>query len=165
MGLVSNGGVHSSLNHLLSLCSFLKENFSGNVFIHGFSDGRDCSPRSGIEAFKKLNEHIKDSNIVLSSIIGRYFAMDRDQRWNRIKKAYDLLIEGKGKLKKDYKTAFEESNSNNITDEYCTGRTLLGVVAMELLIKMTLLYALTLEQIEEDKSPQLYLKKISRIMG
>ena len=118
MGLVSNGGVHSSLNHLLSLCSFLKENFSGNVFIHGFSDGRDCSPRSGIEAFKKLNEHIKDSNIVLSSIIGRYFAMDRDQRWNRIKKAYDLLIEGKGKLKKDYKTAFEESYSNNITDEF-----------------------------------------------
>ena len=76
MGLVSNGGVHSSLNHLLSLCSFLKENFSRNVFIHGFSDGRDCSPRSGIEAFKKLNEHIKGSNIVLSSIIGRYFAMD-----------------------------------------------------------------------------------------
>ena len=84
MGLVSNGGVHSSLDHLLSLCSFFKENFSGRVYIHGFSDGRDCGPNTGIESFEKLHNHIKNSNIVLSSMIGRYFAMDRDQRWERI---------------------------------------------------------------------------------
>lgn len=118
MGLVSTGGVHSSLDHLLSLCSFLKENFSGSVYIHGFSDGRDCGPNSGIESFKKLNEHIQDSNIVLSSIIGRYYAMDRDQRWERIKKAYDLLVDGIGEIKQDYSIAFNESYSNKITDEF-----------------------------------------------
>lgn len=118
MGLVSEGGVHSSLNHLLSLCSFLKENFSGRVYIHGFSDGRDCGPTTGIESFEKLHHHIHNSNIVLSSIIGRYYAMDRDQRWERIKKAYDLLIEGTGEIKEDYSTAFKESYSKEITDEF-----------------------------------------------
>ena len=118
MGLVSEGGVHSSLNHLLSLCSFLKENFSGRVYIHGFSDGRDCGPTTGIESFEKLHHHIHNSNIVLSSIIGRYYAMDRDQRWERIKKAYDLLIDGTGEIKEDYSTAFKESYSKEITDEF-----------------------------------------------
>ena len=118
MGLVSEGGVHSSLDHLLSLCSFLKENFSGRVYIHGFSDGRDCGPTTGIESFEKLHHHIHNSNIVLSSIIGRYFAMDRDQRWERIKKAYDLLIKGTGEIKEDYSTAFKESYSKEITDEF-----------------------------------------------
>ena len=118
MGLVSEGGVHSSLNHLLSLCSFLKENFSGRVYIHGFSDGRDCGPTTGIESFEKLHHHIHNSNIVLSSIIGRYYAMDRDQRWERIKKAYDLLTDGTGEIKEDYSTAFNESYSKEITDEF-----------------------------------------------
>ncbi|MCH1612247.1 MAG: 2,3-bisphosphoglycerate-independent phosphoglycerate mutase [Flavobacteriales bacterium] len=118
MGLVSEGGVHSSLDHLLSLCSFLKENFSGRVYIHGFSDGRDCGPTTGIESFEKLHRHIHNSNIVLSSIIGRYYAMDRDQRWERIKKAYDLLVDGTGEIKEDYSTAFKESYSNDITDEF-----------------------------------------------
>ena len=118
MGLVSNGGVHSSLDHLLSLCSFFKENFSGRVYIHGFSDGRDCGPNTGIESFEKLHNHIKNSNIVLSSIIGRYFAMDRDQRWERIKKAYDLLVDGTGEIKENYSTAFKDSYSNDITDEF-----------------------------------------------
>ena len=118
MGLVSTGGVHSSLDHLLSLCSFLKENFSGRVYIHGFSDGRDCGPNTGIESFEKLHQHIHNSNIVLSSIIGRYYAMDRDQRWERIKKAYDLLVDGIGEIKENYSTAFKESYSNDITDEF-----------------------------------------------
>ena len=118
IGLVSEGGVHSSLNHLLSLCSFLKENFSGRVYIHGFSDGRDCGPNTGIESFEKLHQHIHNSNIVLSSIIGRYYAMDRDQRWERIKKAYDLLVDGIGEIKENYSTAFKESYSNDITDEF-----------------------------------------------
>ena len=118
MGLVSEGGVNSSLDHLLSLCSFLKENFSGRVYIHGFSDGRDCGPTTGIESFEKLHHHIHNSNIVLSSIIGRYYAIDRDQRWERIKKAYDLLIDGTGEIKEDYSTAFKESYSKEITDEF-----------------------------------------------
>jgi 2,3-bisphosphoglycerate-independent phosphoglycerate mutase len=118
MGLVSDGCVHSSLDHLLSLCSFLKENFSGRVYIHGFSDGRDCGPNTGIESFEKLHHHIHNSNIVLSSVIGRYYAMDRDQRWERIKKAYDLLVDGIGEIKEDYSTAFKESYSNEISDEF-----------------------------------------------
>jgi 2,3-bisphosphoglycerate-independent phosphoglycerate mutase len=118
MGLVSEGGVHSSLNHLLSLCTFLKENFKGKVFIQGFSDGRDCSPKSGISAFDKLEKHILNTNISISSIIGRYYAMDRDQRWERIQKAYNLLTKAEGVLKKDCQTAFKESYSNEITDEF-----------------------------------------------
>ena len=118
MGLVSQGGVHSSLNHLLSLCTFLKENFKGKVFIQGFTDGRDCSPNSGISAFDKLEKHILKSNISISSIIGRYYAMDRDQRWERIQRAYNLLIKGEGVLKKDCQSAFKESYDKEITDEF-----------------------------------------------
>ncbi len=118
MGLVSEGGVHSSLEHLLALCSLLEKSFKGNVYIHGFTDGRDCSPISGASAFSKLEKHIRNTNIEISSIIGRYYAMDRDQRWERIKKAYDLLIHAKGDLVKDSKTAFEESYNKGITDEF-----------------------------------------------
>ena len=118
MGLVSNGGVHSSLDHLLSLCTFLNENFTGKVFIQGFTDGRDCSPNSGISAFDKLEKHISKSNISISSIIGRYYAMDRDQRWERIQKAYNLLTKAEGVIKKDCQTAFKESYDKEITDEF-----------------------------------------------
>ena len=118
MGLVSQGGVHSSLNHLLSLCTFLKENFNGSVFIQGFTDGRDCSPNSGISAFDKLEKHISKSNISISSIIGRYYAMDRDQRWERIQRAYNLLINAEGEIKKDCPTAFKDSYDKEITDEF-----------------------------------------------
>ena len=118
MGLVSYGGVHSSLYHLLSLCTFLIENFKGKVYIQGFSDGRDSSPNSGISAFDKLYQHIEGSNISISSIIGRYYAMDRDQRWDRIQKAYDLLINGKGVLKENFKIAFEESYEKEVSDEF-----------------------------------------------
>ena len=96
MGLVSAGGVHSSLSHLLSLCDVLKES-QIPIKIHGFSDGRDCDPHSGKLYFKQLTDHIKDTNINLVSLIGRYYAMDRDQRWERIKKAYNLLIHAEEK--------------------------------------------------------------------
>ena len=118
MGLVSQGGVHSSLEHLLSLCTFLNENFKGKVFIQGFTDGRDCSPNSGISAFDKLEKHISKSNISISSIIGRYYAMDRDQRWERIQRAYNLLTKAEGVIKIDCQTAFKESYDKEITDEF-----------------------------------------------
>ena len=118
MGLVSEGGVHSSLDHLLSLCTFLNEKFKGKVFIQGFTDGRDCSPNSGMLAFDKLEKHISKSNISISSIIGRYYAMDRDQRWERTQRAYNLLIKAEGVIKKDCQTAFKESYDKEITDEF-----------------------------------------------
>ena len=118
MGLVSQGGVHSSLNHLLSLCTFFKKNFDGTVYIHGFTDGRDCSPHSGVSAFNILEEKIQNSKIKIASIIGRYYAMDRDQRWERIKKAYDLLVNGTGVLKENSQEALEESYENGVTDEF-----------------------------------------------
>ena len=118
MGLVSTGGVHSSLNHLLSLCDVLKEWPQIPVQIHGFSDGRDCDPHSGKLYFKQLIDHIKDTNINLASIIGRYYAMDRDQRWDRIKKAYDLLINAEGKTYDNCESAFLDQYNLGISDEF-----------------------------------------------
>ena len=118
MGLVSAGGVHSSLDHLLSLCDVLKEWPQISVQIHGFSDGRDCDPYSGKLYFKQLIDHIKDTNISLVSLIGRYYAMDRDMRWERIKKAYNLLIHADGKIYDIYESAFQDQYSLGITDEF-----------------------------------------------
>ncbi len=118
IGLISSGGVHSSLKHLLALCDVLKQWPHTPVHIHGFSDGRDCDPHSGIHYFEQLVEYIKDTNINLTSLIGRYYAMDRDQRWERIKKAYDLLVYGKGENYNDCLTAFNEQYNQGITDEF-----------------------------------------------
>ena len=118
MGLVSAGGVHSSLDHLLSLCDVLKGWPQISVQIHGFSDGRDCDPYSGKLYFKQLIEHIKDTNISLVSLIGRYYAMDRDMRWERIKKAYNLLIHADGKIYDNCESAFQDQYSLGITDEF-----------------------------------------------
>ena len=118
LGLVSNGGVHSSLNHLLALCELFKNKLKTPVFIHGITDGRDCSPNSGVSAFEQLDSYIKDSNIKIASIIGRYYAMDRDQRWERIKLAYDLFVNGKGVPKDDFRSAFKDSYLDDITDEF-----------------------------------------------
>ena len=118
MGLVSAGGVHSSLDHLLSLCDVLKEWPQISVQIHGFSDGRDCDPHSGKLYFKQLIDHIKDTNINLVSLIGRYYAMDRDKRWERIKKAYKLLVHADGKIYDNCESAFSDQYSLGITDEF-----------------------------------------------
>ena len=118
LGLVSKGGVHSSLNHLLALCELLKKQTSNDVFIHGVTDGRDCSPKSGLASFEELDHCISGSNIKLATIIGRYYAMDRDQRWERIKLAYDLLVHKKGNIKSDFKMAFENTYQNDVTDEF-----------------------------------------------
>ena len=97
MGLLSDGGVHSLDKHLYYLCDMTMDYGLKNVFIHGFGDGRDTDPRSGIGYMKNLLDHLKKSNGRVASFIGRYYAMDRDKRWERVKEAYDLIVNGIGK--------------------------------------------------------------------
>jgi 2,3-bisphosphoglycerate-independent phosphoglycerate mutase len=119
-GLVSDGGVHSSQDHLHALCDLAKKLAVPKVFIHAFTDGRDCDPKSGKLFLNKLQEHINDSDIKIKSVIGRYFAMDRDKRWERVKKAYDLLVRGEGKIFKNSNELFDHYYSNDVTDEFIT---------------------------------------------
>ncbi len=118
MGLVSDGGVHSHINHLKALCDMAHKKGLQKVFIHAFTDGRDTSPKGGIDYLKDLLEYIKDYNVQVASLIGRYYAMDRDNRWERIQKAYDLLIKGEGEKTKDILSAIHGSYDNDITDEF-----------------------------------------------
>ncbi|MDG2330782.1 MAG: 2,3-bisphosphoglycerate-independent phosphoglycerate mutase, partial [Flavobacteriales bacterium] len=97
LGLVSDGGVHSSIEHLMALCDMAEKQGLVDVFIHAITDGRDCGPKTGINHLENLEKHIKKSNVKIASVIGRYYAMDRDNRWGRIKKAYDLIVRGVGK--------------------------------------------------------------------
>ena len=118
MGLMSDGGVHSLDKHLYSLCDMTMEYGIKNVFIHGFGDGRDTDPRSGIGYMRNLLEHLKKSNGRVASFIGRYYAMDRDKRWERIKEAYDLLVDGKGTPYTDIIKGMQDSYNNGVTDEF-----------------------------------------------
>lgn len=118
MGLTSNGGVHSSLEHLYALCDIAKEYGLEKVFIHCFMDGRDTDPKSGKGFIEEVEAHCKKSTGVIASIVGRFYAMDRDKRWNRVKEAYDLLIEGKGKQADDMVKAMQESYDADVTDEF-----------------------------------------------
>lgn len=117
-GLVSDGGVHSHINHLKSLCDIASEKGVKEIFIHVFTDGRDTDPRSGIKFIIDLLQHIKNKPIKIASLIGRYYAMDRDKRWERIKIAYDLLVKGTGKKTKNVVEEIEKSYSERITDEF-----------------------------------------------
>lgn len=118
MGLTSNGGVHSSLDHLFALCDIAKDYGLEKVFIHCFMDGRDTDPRSGKGFIEQLSDHCKESAGVIASIIGRYYAMDRDKRWERVKVAYDLLVKGEGEQATDMVKAMQESYDNDVTDEF-----------------------------------------------
>jgi 2,3-bisphosphoglycerate-independent phosphoglycerate mutase len=118
MGLVSDGGVHSSQEHLHALCDIAKENGMENVFIHAFTDGRDTDPKSGLGFIKKLEEHLKNSSGELVSVTGRYYAMDRDKRWERIKIAYDCLLHGKGQTTNNFIESVSKSYNENVTDEF-----------------------------------------------
>ncbi|MCJ8289881.1 MAG: 2,3-bisphosphoglycerate-independent phosphoglycerate mutase [Crocinitomicaceae bacterium] len=118
MGLVSNGGVHSSQDHLHALCKMAVDYDLQNVFIHAFTDGRDCDPKSGLHFIEKLESEIENTPIQIASVIGRYFAMDRDNRWGRIKKAYDLLINRTGSKFKRASDAVKSSYVTEITDEF-----------------------------------------------
>lgn len=117
-GLVSDGGVHSSQEHLHALCDLAKEKGVEKVFIHAFTDGRDCDPKSGKGFLAQLEKHIAGSSIQIKSVIGRYFAMDRDQRWERVKQAYDLLVKGEGKTFADLTELFDTHYGNDVTDEF-----------------------------------------------
>lgn len=119
IGLASNGGVHSHINHLYGLLEAAAEyGLKDNVYVHAFTDGRDCDPHSAIRFIKELQEHMQHSTGKLASIIGRYYAMDRDKRWERIKLAYDLLVKGVGKSTTDPIKSIEESYEEGVTDEF-----------------------------------------------
>lgn len=118
MGLTSNGGVHSSLDHLYALCDIANEYGLKDVFIHCFMDGRDTDPRSGKGFIEEIENNCSKSAGKIASIIGRYYAMDRDKRWDRVKEAYDLLVNGTGKKSADMVNAVQESYDEGITDEF-----------------------------------------------
>ncbi len=118
MGLVSDGGVHSHINHLKKLCSMANDHHLTNVFIHAFTDGRDTDPKSGLTFLIDLENHLATSTGKIASICGRYYAMDRDKRWERIKVAYDALVKGTGTHTSEWKVAIKNSYSENVTDEF-----------------------------------------------
>ena len=118
MGLTSNGGVHSSLEHLFALCDIAKEYDLKNVYLHCFMDGRDTDPKSGKGFIAEVQEHCAKSAGVIASIIGRYYAMDRDKRWDRVKIAYDQLVNGEGAKFDDMVAAMEASYADGVTDEF-----------------------------------------------
>lgn len=118
MGLCSDGGVHSSLDHLYKLCEISEKYGIDNTFVHCFMDGRDTDPKSGKGFIEDLQAHCGKTKGKIASIIGRYYAMDRDKRWNRVKEAYDLLVSGIGKKTSDMVKAVEESYAEGITDEF-----------------------------------------------
>ena len=118
MGLTSTGGVHSSLNHLFKLIEIGKEYDLKNVYVHCFMDGRDTDPKSGKGFIEDVQKVCDANGASIASIVGRFYAMDRDKRWNRVKEAYDLLVEGKGKQATDMVKAVEESYADGVTDEF-----------------------------------------------
>ncbi|BCY27405.1 2,3-bisphosphoglycerate-independent phosphoglycerate mutase [Flavobacterium okayamense] len=118
LGLVSNGGVHSHTSHLRGLIEVAQENGVKDMFVHGFTDGRDVDPKSGLKYISDLNLFLDNTNAKLASVIGRYYAMDRDKRWERVKLAYDLVVNGEGKKTKNIEESILESYNKNITDEF-----------------------------------------------
>ncbi len=134
IGLVSNGGVHSHIEHLKALCDILESHQLAKVSIHAFMDGRDTDPKNGIKYIEALTDHIRSTSAQLVSLCGRYYAMDRDKRWDRVKKAYDLLVHGTGIDRPSAELALTEAYNLNITDEFIEP-TILGTIDSDLLIK------------------------------
>ena len=118
IGLVSDGGVHSHINHLKSICAICENKKLVNVVIHVFTDGRDTDPKSGLAYVKELESYLKTSVGKIASVTGRYYAMDRDKRWDRVKLAYDALVHGVGEKSTDILASIEASYTENITDEF-----------------------------------------------
>ncbi len=117
-GLLSDGGVHSHINHLKGLCSATDDYGLSDVYIHAFTDGRDADPKGGRAYLLELQEHLDKSTGQVASITGRYFAMDRDKRWERVKLAYDAMVNGVGVQTRDISSAIEDSYQNGVTDEF-----------------------------------------------
>ena len=118
VGLVSDGGVHSHINHLYGLIDVLEKNNITNGFVHAFTDGRDVDPKSGLGFISKLQKKLLNSSIKLASVCGRYYSMDRDNRWERIKLAYDALVNGVGIKSNDLLSTIKECYNNGTTDEF-----------------------------------------------
>ena len=118
LGLISEGGVHSSQKHLYALCDMATTEGVKDVFVHAFTDGRDVDPKSGLGYVQELQAYVKNTNAKIASLCGRYYAMDRDKRWDRVKLAYDLLVHGTGVHFSDPVEAMKASYANNETDEF-----------------------------------------------
>ncbi|MBO7182537.1 MAG: 2,3-bisphosphoglycerate-independent phosphoglycerate mutase, partial [Bacteroidales bacterium] len=118
LGLVSDGGVHSSLDHLFKLTEISKVYGISKSYVHCFMDGRDTDPRSGLGFIEALEKHLATTGGAIASIIGRYYAMDRDKRWERVKESYDLMVNGVGKASTDMVQAVKESYEEGVTDEF-----------------------------------------------
>ena len=118
MGLTSNGGVHSSLDHLYKLIEIARKYGLEQTYVHCFMDGRDTDPKSGVGFIRDLQAHCQANGAHIAGIVGRFYAMDRDKRWARVKEAYDLLVEGTGKQSADMVKAMEESYAEGVTDEF-----------------------------------------------
>ena len=117
-GLCSHGGVHSSLNHLYEFLAEAKNAGLDKVYVHCFMDGRDTDPRSGLGFVKELEEQMAKTTGKVASVCGRFYAMDRDKRWNRVKEAYDMLVEGKGTYAESAQAAIQASYDADVTDEF-----------------------------------------------
>lgn len=118
LGLVSDGGVHSHINHIKGLLDAANDFGLENLFLHAFTDGRDVDPKSGLGHIKDITNHMNNSVGKLASVVGRYYAMDRDKRWERVKLAYELLVHGKGEATSDIESAIQSSYEQDITDEF-----------------------------------------------
>lgn len=118
IGLISNGGVHSHINHLKALLQVCKDNGLTKVFVHGFTDGRDCDPHSGVGFIADIEDFMSKTVGQLASLTGRYYAMDRDNRWARIKLAYDAMVNGVGESTKDFVASLKSSYENEVSDEF-----------------------------------------------
>lgn len=118
IGLVSDGGVHSSLDHLKGLCKIFGESEFTNFYLHAFTDGRDTDPNKGIDYLKDIINHLDETKGKLASVVGRYYAMDRDLRWERIKEAYDLMVNGEGEATEDVLKTIKSRYANGETDEF-----------------------------------------------
>ena len=118
LGLVSDGGVHSHTSHLRGLVDATQNFGLQKVYVHAFTDGRDVDPKSGKQYIEDLGNYISNTSVKLASVVGRYYAMDRDKRWERVKKAYDLVVNGIGTHSKNAVESIKQSYKNNVTDEF-----------------------------------------------
>lgn len=118
IGLIGSGGVHSLSKHMLKIGDVTADYGLDKVYIHALTDGRDTDPKSGLGFMKEVVDHIEGSNVRLASLIGRYYSMDRDKRWERIKEGYDLMVHGKGKKSTDILKSMQESYDEGVTDEF-----------------------------------------------
>ena len=118
IGLLSDGGVHSHIDHLKALCTVAADHELKHVYIHAFTDGRDTDPKGGVKYINELEQHLENTTGTIASVVGRYYAMDRDNRWERVKLAYDVMVKGEGKLSQNIIQSVLESYNEGVTDEF-----------------------------------------------